>query len=290
MLSKPNAACAHELDELVERVEVGQRLEALGKLVDREEGARHQEQRRDHERGHVVELVDLGHRPRHRDAERREAERGDQAEEGHQQHPPGGVEAEAHRHEQREAAVEAGPQADPEHLGGHELLDVDRGGEDRVVGALEAVLDERAEHRRQRAREDHRGGHHARADELHVVEPVDLIDDRGPEADAEGQQVDDRLEHAGERGGLPEGAEVGHLAAHHAGDRRRLEPPHSASSPVSSTNTSSSDAARRTASSGITPSWARSDPTIATAGPAGRTINPCASAAVRTSTSRSGGP
>ena len=290
MVSKPNAACAHELDEVVERVEVGQRLEALGQLVDREEGARHQEQRRDHQRGHVVELVDLGHRARHGDAEGGEAEGGDQAEEGHEQHPPRGVEAEAHRHQQREAAVEAGPQPDPEHLGGHELLDVDRGGEDRVVGALEAVLDEGAEHRGQRAGEDHRRGHHARADELDVVEPVDLIDDRGPEADPEGQQVDDRLEHAGERGRLPEGAEVGHLAAHHAGDRRRLEPPHSASSPVRSTKTSSSEAARLTASGGTTPSSARSAPTIATAGPAGRTTSPCASAAARTSVNRSGGP
>ena len=50
--------------------------------------------------------------------------------------------------------------------------------------------------------------------------------------------------------GLPERAEVRHLAAHHAGDGGRLQSPHSASSPVSSTNTSSSDAARRIASGG----------------------------------------
>ena len=84
---------------------------------------------------------------------------------------------------------------------------------------------------------------------------------------------------------LPVGAEVGDLAAHHAGDRRRFQPPHparlgahSASSPVSSTKTSSSVAARTTASSGTTPSSARSEPTIAIAGPAGRTRRPVASA------------
>ena len=64
---------------------------------------------------------------------------------------------------------------------------------------------------------------------------------------------------------------------------------HSASSPVSSTNTSSSEAARRIASGGTAPSCARSAPTIAIAGPAGRTRRPCASAFARTSASRSGG-
>ena len=47
---------------------------------------------------------------------------------------------------------------------------------------------------------------------------------------------------------------------------------------MSSTKTSSSEAARRTASSGTAPSSARSEPTIAIAGPAGRTRRPRASA------------
>ena len=38
---------ADQLDQLVERVEVGGDLEALGQLVDREESAGDQEQRRD---------------------------------------------------------------------------------------------------------------------------------------------------------------------------------------------------------------------------------------------------
>ena len=116
--------------------------------------------------------------------------------------------------------------ADPEHLGADQLLDVDRGGEDRFVGVLEAVLDEGAEHRRQGAGEDHRGGDHAGADELDVGDAVDFVDERRAEAEAEGEQVDDRFEQAGEGRPLPVGAEVGDLAAHHAGDRGRFEPPH----------------------------------------------------------------
>ena len=156
---------------------------------------------------------------------------------------------------------------DPEHLGADQLLDVDRRGEDRFVGVLEAVLDEGAEHRRQGAGEDHRGRDHAGADELDVGDAVDFVDQGRAEAEAEGEQVDDRFEHAGEGRPLPVGAEVGDLAAHHPGDRRRFEPPHlrlgrrprsaacahSASSPVSSTKTSSSEAARTTASSGTAP-------------------------------------
>jgi len=219
-----------------------------------------------------------------------EAERGDEAEEGDEQHAPGGVEAEGHRDQQREAAVDAGAQPDPEHLGADQLLDVDRRGENRVVGVLKAVLDEGAEHGRQRAREDHRGGDHPGADELDVGDAVDVVDERRPEAESEGEQVDHRLDDAGEGAALPEGAEVGHLAAHHAADRSRLQAPHSSSSPVSRTKTSSNEAGLRTASGGSSPLAERSDPMIAIAGPAGRTVSPPASALLRTSASRSGGP
>ena len=82
--------------------------EPLGQAVDREEGAGDEEERRDEERGDVVELVDLGDGRRHRDAEAGEAERGDEAEERHEQHPPGRVEAEGDRDQQRDAAVDAG--------------------------------------------------------------------------------------------------------------------------------------------------------------------------------------
>ena len=88
-------AAADQFDQLVERVELGDDLDALGQAFDREEGAGDEEERRDEERGDVVELVDLGDRRRHRDAEAGEAERGDEAEERHQQHPRRRVEAEA---------------------------------------------------------------------------------------------------------------------------------------------------------------------------------------------------
>ena len=138
------------------------------------------------QRRHVVELVDLGDARRHRDPEGGEAERGDEAEQRHQQHPRGRVEPEEHRDQQREAAVEAGADPDPEHLGGDQLLDVDGRGEDRVVGVLEAVLDEGAEHRRQGAGEDHRGRDHPGADELDVVDGrrPDVVDQRRAEPDA----------------------------------------------------------------------------------------------------------
>ena len=133
------------------------------------------------------------------------------------------------------------------------------------------------------------------ADELDVLEVAHAVDKRRAQPDAEGEQVDDRLEHARERRRLPEGAEVRDLPAHHPGDGRGLEAPranlaHSASAPVSITNTSSSEAARRIASSGTTPFLAFSEPTIATAGPAGLTVRPSDSAAARTSARRSGGP
>ena len=212
----------------------------------------------------------------------------------------GRVEAERERDEQRKAAVDAGADRDPQHLRGDQLLDVDGSGEDRVVGALEAMLDEGPEHRRQRAGEDHRGRDHAGADELDVVEPVDLVDDRRAEPEAEGEQVDRRLEHARERGRLPEGAEVRDLAAHHAGDRRRVEPPgpdRGSRRPLTPPPRRSAARRRPRARRRGGPrrrarrrSSGRSAPTIAIAGPAGRTCRPSASAAARTSASRSGGP
>jgi len=155
-----------------------------------------------------------------------EPQRRDEAEERHEQHSGRRIEPEEHRHDQREAAVEPGAEPDPEHLRGHELLHVHGGRQDGVVGPLEALLHEGAEHGGQGAREDHGGGHHAGADELHVVEPVHPVDDRGAETEPERQQVDHRLEDAREGGGLPEGAEVRDLAAHNAADRRGLEPSH----------------------------------------------------------------
>src|SRR5918995_5155659 len=68
------------------------------------------------------------------------------------------------------------------------------------------------------------------------------------------------------------------------------EADHSASSPVRITKTSSSVAARRIASSGTAPFVAFSEPTIAIAGPAGRTVSPSLSARARASARRSGGP
>src|SRR5262249_19682400 len=120
------------------------------------------------------------------------------------------------------------------------------------------------------------------------------------EAEPERQQVDDRFEQAREGRPAPVGLEVRVLAAHHAAERRWFEPAqpdpppfhshaHSASSPVRRTKTSSSEAARRTASSGTPPSAARSLPTIAIAGPAGRTLSPAASALALASARRSGG-
>src|SRR5690606_24025809 len=113
---------------------------------------------------------------------------------------------------------------------------------------------------------------------------VDVVDDRRAQPEPEGEQVDDRLERARERRRLPEGAEVRDLAAHDARDGGRLDAAHqSASSPVSRTKTSSRFAARTIAPSGTAPSGARSDPTMATAGPAGRTRRPAPSARARTS-------
>ena len=274
---------------MVEGVELRGYSKPVGQPVDREESACHEKQRRHEQRRHIAELVDLGDRRGNRDAEGCKAQCRDKAKEGHEEHPGRRVEAESHRHEKGEATVEPGSDPDPQHLRRYQFLDVHRGRQDRVVGSLEAVLYERPEHRWKRAGEDHRSRHHPGAHELDVPEPVDAVHDRRTEADSEGDQVDDRLEHARKSRGLPVSAEVRHLATHHARDRRRLEPPHSASSPVSSTKTSSSEAARRIASGGTAPSRARSAPTIAIAGPAGRTARPCVSAFARTSASRSGG-
>ena len=122
------------------------------------------------ERRHVAELVDLRRpSPRRRSRTPAKPSAVTKQNSGTSSMPGAGSSPNSHRHDQREAAVEARAQPDPQHLGGDQLLDVDRRGQDRVVGALEALLDERAEHRRQRAREDHRRGDHAGADELDVA-------------------------------------------------------------------------------------------------------------------------
>ena len=56
---EPEAGVANQLDQVVERVELRRVLDALGQAADREEGAGDEEQRRDDQRGDVVELVDL---------------------------------------------------------------------------------------------------------------------------------------------------------------------------------------------------------------------------------------
>ena len=122
------------------------------------------------------------------------------------------------------AAEDAGARGDPQRLGGHDLLGVDRRGEDRVVRPLELALDERPEHRREHAREHHRGGDGPGADELDVVEPVDLATSV-PEAEAEREQVDRRLDRRRERRRAPERREVDDLADEDAGERVAVEPP-----------------------------------------------------------------
>ena len=85
------------------------------------------------------------------------------------------VEPEHDRDEHRDAAVDAGTRGHPQRLRGDELLGVDGRGEDRVVGVLELVLDERPEHRREGAREQHRRRDRPGADEVDVVVAADLL-------------------------------------------------------------------------------------------------------------------
>src|SRR6476646_390131 len=49
---------AHELDAVVERIELAQHLRPLGQLGEREEGAGHEEERREDRGAHVAEAVD----------------------------------------------------------------------------------------------------------------------------------------------------------------------------------------------------------------------------------------
>ena len=126
------------------------------------------------------------------------------------------------RDDHRHAAVDAGARGDPQRLGGDELLGVDRRGEDRVVRALELVLHERPEHRREGAREEHRRRHRPRADEVDVVVAADLAHERA-EPEAEGEQVDRRLDGRREGRRAPVRREVDDLAHEHARERRALE-------------------------------------------------------------------
>ena len=147
-------------------------------------------------------------------------EAGQRRDQRHQQHAPARVEAEDHRHEHRHAAVDAGARRDPQRLAGDQLLGVDRRGEDRVVGVLELVLDERRVHGREGAGEQHGGGDDPGADEVDVVVAGDRADQRA-EAEAEGEQVDRRVDGRGERRRAPERREVDDLADHHALRARR---------------------------------------------------------------------
>src|SRR3954467_9415667 len=218
------------------------------------------------------------------------------------QHPPRRVQAEEEPDHDREAAEEGGAGGDPQRLGRDELLGVDGRGEDRVVRALELVLHERAEHRRKHGGEQDRRRDGPGRDELDVVPAADVVDERA-EAEAEREQVDERLDDRGERRRAPVRAEVDDLPDENALERRALEavqpPPatgrgdgdrfgchYATSSPVSSTNTSSRFAGRRSPS-GISPPLR---PRIETLVPVRRVRWPRASAAGSPSASRSGGP
>ena len=113
-----------------------------------------------------------------------------------------------------------------------------------------------------RGREDDRGRNSAGADELDVVDPVDVGKPAvEPRTKAKGQQVDDRLKVLVKAVDFQKSPEVGEFPAHRGQDHGRFEPAHraglagrlhSASSPVSIT-TSSSRPARWMASCGISP-------------------------------------
>ena len=76
---------------------------------------------------------------------------------------------EEHGHDLRMEAVDRRAQPDPEHFGGHQFLDIDRGREDRIISALETLLYEGAEHGRQG--ENDRGGDQTGADKLDISDP-----------------------------------------------------------------------------------------------------------------------
>ena len=80
-----------------------------------------------------------------------------------------------------------------------------------------------AEHGGEGGGEQHRRGHRARADELHVVVAADGRDERA-EAEPEGEQVDRRLDRRRERRRAPVGGEVDDLAHEHAEQCGALEP------------------------------------------------------------------
>ena len=199
---------------------------------------------------------------------------------------------------------DAGARGDPQRLGGDELLGVDGRGEDRVVGALELVLDERAEHRREDRREQHRRGDRPGADELDVVVAADRRDERA-EAEAEREQVDRRLDRRGERARLPERGEVDDLAHEHAHQRgaleaaerrargarraRRLATALTQPPPRSAARTGPRGSPARRSPSGVWP-FARSTPSTLTDVPVRRVLKPAARASASASASRAGGP
>ena len=153
----------HELDAVEQRIQVAEHLRPLGQLVEREEGARDEEHRREQSALPVGEGLDRLRPGGDEDPEAGPAEPGQRGDLRHEQHPPARVEPEDNRDEHRDAPVDAGPGPDPQRLGGDELLGVDGRGEDRVVGVLELVLDERRVHGGEGAREQDRRGHDARS-------------------------------------------------------------------------------------------------------------------------------
>ena len=223
---------------------------------------------------------------------------GEPADHGHREHPPRRIEPEHHRHDHRDAAIDTGPGRDPQRLGADELLGVDGCREDCVVRALELVLDERPEHGRERAGEEDRCGHRPGPDEVDVAVTADRAHQRA-EAEAEGQQVDRRLDRGGEGARLPVGRVVHDLAHQHTGEGGALEAAETSvasvdgrhqpiSSPVSNTKTSSRLAARRSPS--IAKPLAPSTPRIEMLVPVRRVRIPAAPASASTSASRAGGP
>ena len=204
----------------------------------------------------VVEVLDRLQRRGDRDAEARPAEAGDEADERHGQHAPARVEPEDHRHEQRRAAERPGPRRDPQRLGGDELLGVHRRGEDRVVGALELVLDEGRRTSPGRPRRTAPRSRPCRCRRTRRSRSRRPRDQRA-EAEPEREQVDRRLDGRGERRRAPEEeklmisrtstpASAGRSRRPSRAGRVSGATAHSAiSSPVSSTKTSSRFAGRR---------------------------------------------
>ena len=188
-----------DLHGVGQRQELGEGLHPFRELVEGEEDAGEEEHRGEDELGVVVEEVEVRGERRHDHGQRGEQDADeDHEDEAQQDGGHGGREdAHEHGHDHHQGPADQAPEDRPGDVAGDGVLGRDRRRDEGVVEPLVDHLDERPVQALEGRGQHHRGDQDARDEEVEIglaAEEPHV----GAHPDAEGDEVEERLDQAGD--------------------------------------------------------------------------------------------